>query len=400
MANRILLPNGCSMSTPSVNPRNWKSGGNSLLKKNWQIQYYFYSDLTPKGKLIVVKGMNEFKNIKDRREITQSLIDDEIYNNQKGYNPILKKYFVEANFRDAELHPNLPFITAFKIALQKIDCTDIHRKQIEWAIKRIAKAATKFQYDRYTISQLKRKDLKRILEACKLTDSYFNKFRSYLSRLFSELLEYECCETNLIRDIRKKKVVKKQRNVLSLYHMAVVMDYLKDNYYEFWRYAQIFLYSGSRSSELFSVKKKDVSISDQEFKIVIKKGSYHKEATKVIIKEVIPLWKELLKQAKPNDYLFSKGLIPGPEQILANQITKRWYRLVKKSDRIVGSKGEKITISADFYSLKHSFLDSLPIETAQQIASHTSSKTTEVYQVNREKRLRDLLKDLDVSMSK
>ena len=30
MANKIILPNGCSMSTPSVNPKEWKLGGVKL----------------------------------------------------------------------------------------------------------------------------------------------------------------------------------------------------------------------------------------------------------------------------------------------------------------------------------------------------------------------------------
>ena len=33
MADKILLPNGCSMSKPSVNPKNWDTGGKELLKK-------------------------------------------------------------------------------------------------------------------------------------------------------------------------------------------------------------------------------------------------------------------------------------------------------------------------------------------------------------------------------
>ena len=44
-----------------------------------------------------------------------------------------------------------------------------------------------------------------------------------------------------------------------------------------------------------------------------------------------------------NDFLFSKGLIPGVIEIQTSQISKRWRRLVKK----------QLNITADFYSLKH-----------------------------------------------
>jgi len=56
MANKISLSNGCIMSTPSVSPKNWKTGGDALLKK------------------------------------TKGLILDEIQNNKSGYNPITKTF--------------------------------------------------------------------------------------------------------------------------------------------------------------------------------------------------------------------------------------------------------------------------------------------------------------------
>ena len=402
MANQILLPNGCSMSTPSVTPENWKTGGPLLMKRCWQMQYYFYDPEIPSnnkygGRLIAVKGMNTYKNLLERRAVTQIIIENEIENNKRGYHPILKKYVIKENLSDQELHQDLPFIISFRIALEHLSCTKKHKNEIRWAINRIEKKALKLKLLDTSISQLKRSDLKRLLEACNLPDYYFNKVRGYVSTLFGELLEYECCETNLTRDIRKRKVVSKQREILSPEHHKIVMNYLFENYYEFWRYAKIFLYSGSRTTELFMLQKGDVNIKNQEYKVTIKKGSHYKEVTKVILKEVIPLWQELMDQAKPKQYLFSKFLMPGKDPILSSQITTRWYRLVKCTDHILDENGKKIKITADFYSLKHSLLDSLPTEIAQIIASHTNSKTTSLYQVNKGKRDREILKDLEVS---
>lgn len=177
------------------------------------------------------------------------------------------------------------------------------------------------------------------------------------------------------------------------------MDYLHANYYEFWRYATIFLFSGARTTELFRVHAKDVDIENQEYQTIIMKGCSPKEVTKVIIEEVVPLWCEILKDAKPNDYLFSRGLVAGGTTIKPYQITKRWLRLVKHSDKILDSKGKIIKVTADFYSLKHSFLDSLPKETAMLIASHTNSKTTSLYRVNAEKNQREELKKLKINES-
>lgn len=112
---------------------------------------------------------------------------------------------------------------------------------------------------------------------------------------------------------------------------------------------------------------------------------------------MIPLWREILKGTKPNDYLFSKGLVPGKVAINSYQVTIRWNRHVKKSDAIIDDLGKAIKVTVDFYALKHSLLDSLPMEVAQLIASHTNSKTTEIYRVNQAKRNRDILKEVEIS---
>ncbi len=59
-------------------------------------------------------------------------------------------------------------------------------------------------------------------------------------------------------------------------------------------------------------------------------------------------------------------------------------------------------ITADFYSLKHSFLDLLDgintsdISVAQQMASHRSDKITGIYAVGRARRKNEFLKTIQV----
>lgn len=395
MASKISLPNGCAMSTPSVNPKNWKTGGVSLLKKNWQIQYYFYSANKEERKLVAIKGMNEFDNLADRRAITKGLIIDEIEKNKSGYNPFTRTFVSQVDL-NADLHPYLPFINAFRIAASKIKCTKKHRKELGWCINRLEKKVGKLGLRNVVIEQLTRRQLKQLLVACNLPDQYYNKYLSFLSSLFGELIEYECCDHNLVRDIKKRKITIRKREILSSEHHKAVMNHLHINHYEFWRYARIFLFSGARTTELFRVQVKDVAIENQEYNTTIAKGSNPHEVTKVILKEVVPLWSELLKNTKPNSYLFSNGLKPGDNSISPSQITRRWSRLVKKSDDIKDDDGNVIKITADFYSLKHSFLDSLSEEMAMLIASHTNSKTSAIYRVNKERNDRERLKNMKI----
>lgn len=390
------------MSTPSVYPKEWKTGGLQLLKKDWRVQYYFYDPQFekkhPYGKLIVVKGMNSYKTVPERRAATKIILQDEIDKIREGYNPITKRYSIENLPEDGTLHPDLYFVDAFYLALKNFNYTQRHVRNVKGYLNRIKEAAIKLKMTDVTIDQLRRRQLKSLLDYLNLPEYSYNKYRAYLSALFSELIEYECCETNLCRDIRKKKTITKKREILSPTEFKAVSKHLKSNCYEFWRFSQIFMYSGARISELMRLKKEDVDIENQEYTVEIKKGGRSRQVQKVILLQAIPLWREIYDLAGKNDYLFSNSLVPGPKQITSEKIGKRWKRWVKDSDLIKDENGNKIKITADFYAYKHYMLDKLPAKLAQKIASHTTSQTTAIYRINQEKRDREILKKLDINV--
>lgn len=402
MANRILLKDGCSMSTPSVFPKNWKSGGQSLIKKDWRIQYYFYDpafkDTPSFRKLVVVKGMNAYKTVSERREATKIILQNEIEHVKSGYNPITKKYAEPENIKDGELHPDLYFMDAFCMVLEKFDYTEKHKRNVKGYLNRLEKVAAKLKLTDITIDQLKRRQLKSLLEKLDLPEFTYNKYVSYLGSLFTELLEYECCETNLCRDIRRKKTTVGKRKTLTASEFDAVSNHLKGNCYEFWRFSQIFIYSGARISELIRLQAKDVDLINQEYTVEIKKGGKARFVQKVILQQVVPFWTEILARANPKDFLFSAGLVPGKEQITAEKIGKRWKRWVKDSTKIKNKNGKTVKITADFYAYKHYVLDRLPLETAKILASHSDTQTTAIYRVNQEKRDREMLKNINIDL--
>ena len=90
-----------------------------------------------------------------------------------------------------------------------------------------------------------------------------------------------------MRDIRKRPVVKKIRLTLSEEERKSINAYLKKEHYSFLRYLHIFFHSGSRTSELFRVKGKDVDLKAQLFKRTIIKGN-NKREVKTMIKDIAP----------------------------------------------------------------------------------------------------------------
>ncbi|HEX8576998.1 MAG TPA: hypothetical protein VF677_11955 [Flavobacterium sp.] len=420
--NRISLPNGCSMSTPAVNPSNWKSCTKSALKKDWYISYYFYDPEFPKPKQVIVKGMNDYKTIDDRRNATKIILDNEIESLKvKGYNPYTKKYTaLKPEKPKGSMHADLLIIEAFRLSHSKIKGSPQHLKQIEYAINRFEKAVKKLRMTDIKICNFKRSELKEIFDYLNLTDNYFNKFKAYFSSLFKELIEYECCEINLTRDIQKRTIVKNQREVMQTDLVDLILDKLRPDHYEFYRYGKIFFYSGGRSTELFTVQAKHVRLDKQEYDVLIKKGKQYVWETKIIIQNAIPFWSEIIQMCKSKeDYLFSHGLVPGLTKNSSKQITIRWRthvkkKLVIKNDAIhFKAELEKINdfeyerITADFYSMKHTFLDLLDsmqddyaqdsFNAAKEIANHRTDKITHgVYTTGRNKRKNEILKKISI----
>ena len=151
----------------------------------------------------------------------------------------------------------------------------------------------------------------------------------------------------------------------------------------------IFLYSGARNTELFRLQRKDVDLEKQEFVILLEKGGQYKRCTKVILSPALEFWKEICSKCKSdNDYLFALDFVPNKKMGHTEIVTRFWKRHVK----------DKLGIEADFYALKHYMLDNLDSDTAMLLASHTNQNTTAIYQVNKAKKERERLKQLEIQI--
>lgn len=106
------------MQRTKVSPSNWETTKASL-KKKWYIYYRFYDpehqEKYPKGKLRVIKGMNEAKTLAERQEIVRALIKLEL-NELKilGFNAITEKHLTPID-RQSLISPQTPFVKTSKL---------------------------------------------------------------------------------------------------------------------------------------------------------------------------------------------------------------------------------------------------------------------------------------------
>ena len=396
MATKLIY--GCSYSEIWVHPKNWKTAKSKKdLNKNWYVECKYYDpdyiDKYPKG-FPYRKKLNRFKTLKERKEAAEILfVQIKLLFEEKLYNPITKKYMKPKTASSDKLG-EMWIVESLEATYPYLPITDITKKDIRSTVNSFHRVAKKL-YPALMTKDVHSGHIRDILDFMDISNNRFNKHLSYLSIVFNELVEKLALFHNPIRDIRKRKTVKKVRKILDIKEFKNILDILEKDHYTFYLYTMIFFYSGSRSSELMKLQVKDVDLRNQEYKIVIQKGKEYVETMKAIIKPAVPFWKEVISKAKSkNDYVFSKGLVPGPNSIKSYQITKRWKRLVK----------EKYGIQEDFYALKHLFLDLMDskienneLNLSSKLASHTTPGiTNSVYLVNRKKREMEMLKNVDI----
>lgn len=352
----ISLPHGCRIGKIGVFPKNWQESS-APADVSWFIHYRYYdpnyAKKYPKGFPVQLRGMNAEKTATIRRQITRGLIENEIRNLEAGYNPILKKT-VHIELNDIEILPSCPFILALEKAYGFIP--DIRtKKEICKALSHITRAIRQLRYDRLKISEVRRRHLISVLEKIardrrettgrEWGAHSWNHYRAYMLILFRQLDRLEAVELDL-KKIEKKRTIKRLRKTLSDEQFTRVDEAIRNSHYTFWRFIHIFFHSCARMSEMMQVRARDVDLSRSQFIVTVRKGGGQiEEVLKTITATTQPLWEEAVREAIAGDYLFSKGLRPGPTAINEHQVTKRWRVHVKK----------KLDIEADFYSLKHKY---------------------------------------------
>ncbi len=404
------LPNNCRFGKISVTPKNWDKP-KADINMEWKISYRFHDDnLKKKVKCVIKAGINRLKSLSERQAFIKSNLEHLLYELQvKGWNPITETHFIEPEILvTPSFNPGISLRDSLNYAFDKFEPSK-HFKRNTGYIKdyflRIAKA---LHVDTIPVKDIDERHVEKILEECgkqkkldrinykgiqRITgepwnNRMFNYWRSRLGCLFKILKKEKVIRRNYALDVELKKIPKPDRLVITKEERKKIFECEKIPY-TFRRYCRMFFHSGARSSELLLLKKEDVNLTEQYFKITVLKGR-ESRVRKTIKNLALSAWKEIVAEAENGQYLFSIGLKPGNIAIDPIQITRRWRVHVK----------DKLGIEADFYSLKHSnadeVADRLDAEAAQKLLGHSSKVVTmEFYLQGEKKRQHERLKKID-----
>jgi integrase len=399
---KIFLPHGCWCSRPNVSPQNWndKKDKTVTTEKDWSVQYRFYDPgiLGPDGKPRphheVFKKINHVKNIADRRALCQDLIDNEIENLRRGYNPARQAFTPLPSNNISDIEPSTVFITACELARLKLKCSETTKSDIKSALKYIGKSALNLSYHHLPVGEIKRKHISLILNNCVNIKPYwsphlFNHYRAYLRMIFNKLEELEAIEHNPVDDKLPKEIAEKKLKKLPTDNeVATILQHFESDKY-FLQFIHIFFHSGSREVELLRLKTTDVDLEKQIFRVTVKKGNKIRQDERPIKKVALQYWQQVINEAALGQFLFGrKTMAPATVPATRDYVTKKWQREVKIA----------LNINVDLYSLKHKNLDEiaayLSIQEAQKMAGHGSKIITMRYAINEKQRENDRLREV------
>lgn len=259
-----------------------------------------------------------------------------------------------------------------KVEPHTLKCVASALKYIQLSIKELG-------FNQMEAHRISRKHIRLIMDQCetnrKLSPRNWNAYRSYLLMLFDQLSEYEIVESNPVKELRKKQEEQTLRILLTKEERKLIINHLTETDPVFLRFIQIFFHSGARRTELFNLRIENVYLDKGYYHVYVKKGKKKRWVTKVIKDIAMPYWVEQIGN-NISGYVFSKGLLPGPNLIRPEQVTRRWKRHVK----------DKLGITADLYSLKHLNTDEisaqLSLTEAARLNSHSIQMARKHYAVN------------------
>jgi len=390
----LNLPENRRMGKVSITPKNWKTGGKSLLKEMWIIRYRYYDDKKGISKQVWISDFNRVDTLEERRK---QLIDalaseiDSLQNN--GWDPILGECISSLQKEVAvnEISKYMSFESALKFADTKIKVSeDTRTHETKPLLKQILDQATKQGMAQTPMNEITRRNLREIIEKCAVkidskvfSGDKYNRCRKVLGYYYKELLDYDVVDANIPLSLNKQKLdTKRVEAEISPEDQKKVSNYLRDNFRSYWLYLQVFYNSTPRSTEMMRLQVKDIDLKNQRIKFLIKKGKQYGEKYRVIPDIAVKYWTEIIGDAPEEWYVFGRGLKPSEVPINSYQIHKRWYRLITKNEAFKG-------IGITFYQLKHLRLtdvaDSHGIEQASKLAAENEKTVRKHYDMNPER---------------
>jgi integrase len=252
------------------------------------------------------------------------------------------------------------------------------------------------------IREFRKIDFKLILEQViadrKLGNDGYNAYRSFLSGLVSELVEWDIMESNLIRDIKTRDTLKKVAHRPPTQDERItIVSHIKEYHRNYFRFLSLIYGCGIRPKEITQIKINMLHKLQGVFRLPAEITKNGVESDVAIPEWVMDLLMEMkLEKYDPEFYIFAgKGnmFMPGKNKMHSNSTTLWWNNIVKKG----------LKLNVDQYSLKKLSADDLVrlkrregadnlLSLAKEHFRHSDERVTATYTGEHKNLTRELIK--------
>lgn len=353
--------------------------------------FVFYSYLNGEGKyqrFIVKRGINRFKG--KEREAQARVLCDAI--NESLAAGVINPFSSEADpVMDANPLGALQGMTlkrALAWALEKRRHKVAQSSYMEYRrrLRHLLPVITRLQVN-HRITEVRKFHIKTVIAHLATTNNIRsgtqNNYIEFVKTMFTELVDWEVIEMSPVASLKKMaREESRMHEPLTDDELKAVSTHLKAVHYPMYVLTKIIFRCLIRFEEVLSIKREHVHPTHIDLR---PQGANSKKKNRSV-----PIDQELYEDilslgSEPGQYIFSRGLKPGPTRSARNTPNYQWQNLVQ------GHLGIKKTP----YALKATGVDRRlqqgnTIGDVQRGAGHSSPLVTRIYDKhNREKQLAD-----------
>jgi len=380
-----------SYSTMKVYPKNWETL-KSTIKKDWIVRYE-YTDIRGKTFPSSFKGMNHIKTHSERVELTKKLIEEQVFLLDRGWNPKTEE-FEEVTELVLLINSETPFLQSLDMALKTFSITEDSKADMVNTINHVKKYSSILKLHLKEIKNITKGDIKQLLITMSKdghSNYRINKTRTHLSKCFAFFTELDIFQVNFIEGIKRLEHTPKIKKIIRTDNDWIKFHKLQSIHPKLHRFAIMFFYSGSRIEEMLGITKDDVDLEKGIFYIMLKKGGKHIRTMRAINMNAYDLWEQVMNETGSGQYLFSHNMKPGSDREHRQSAYKLWKKNAKKVD-----------LNVTLYSLKYAFLNQvskiLGLPKAQELAGHTTDRTTKIYALDYKEHQVERNKNIDIKI--
>jgi integrase len=393
-------------SEPAIYPLN---PAPSDMGKTWRVRFrYFHCG---KWHQISRKGiLNSISSYSERKQEAGRIIHILKTRLASGWNPVTNTYPEKTSKEmELELLKSSTFWEALDFALQKKrkDLSPKSYQDYRSCIKFLKSAAEDLQYTKQ-IKDFRRADFKIILEEVtdqrKLGPTGYNKYRTFLSSLVGELVEWDIMEVNPVRDIKTKDTPRHfaHRPPTKDQRIAIISR-IKEVSRPYYRFLSVLYGCAIRPIEITRLQVKHLNKMEGVFRLPANLTKNRQEAEVAVPHWLMDLLSEMNLHSYPGDYYIFSGrgnmFLPGKNKMHANSTHTLWKKIVKAPVKEGG-----LGMEVDLYSFKKMSADDLVLlqrrEGADNLLSgvrehfrHSDEKQTEVYTQEHKRVVKDLIRE-------